>query len=753
MMVTTFKTYTADTGMIVFEQSFPTEIPSAGQELIEAHDNTDHCRVTTGKFTLTGSTKGYSAWTVSGGKTTNHGGQYCGDGKDQHADVAWSSNNGNQSDCAAACAKHSCDCFDFIYGGKPHPHPSHGPSAQSAFPNFARNSGPTDAWDTFSYHGVFPGMEAAKFADYTETHQGGAPLAIYDGSDATLPMVVLSPLGDAKAHHMTTTSTSVGAGVKATVTLIPSGWKQSFILSSGAGINDGMQAWGDRMLKFTGKQRADMYKDQTHSTIGFWTDNGGYYHYATDAKKDTYEEVLPKVKAYHDSLGVPFGHWQFDSWFYPKDGSVNAGGGGGSVLNWTSMDSVFPSGMAAIQQKLGVPMVMHNRQWSDKSDYVKNWPEIKWYGPKDSAEPSEFAMAVDPAQFFTKFFTQQEGWGLTMYEQDWMNKEYDGVKALQTNISLGDMWLHGMAIGAGSPGSERTIQYCMPYAHDILSAAAYPEVTNARATGDYFHAGNQWAVGATSLFYWAIGILPFKDGFYSSNLPQVGGQTVGPEMNPDREILMATLSCAMVGPMDGINLLNASRVMTSCRKDGRVLKPDKPVSTMDTCFLNKWLSPGSCYNYHTYSDIAGIGRVSYAFQNTPATLSSADIYVSSADSYAVYDWYNGGGVVKLGAATPMTSGYEEHAYAVVSPVLSNGWVFVGETNKYVSASSTRFPSATSDSKSLTVQVVGVASETVTVCAAHSSAMSKLVCVKQQFTTAGTKAVTFPPAGDVEVAQV
>jgi hypothetical protein len=39
--------------------------------------------------------------------------------------------------------------------------------------------------------------------------------------------------------------------------------------------------------------------------------------------------------------------------------------------------------------------------------------------------------------------------------------------------------------------------------------------------------------------------------------------------------------------MDGINLLNASRVMTTCRKDGRVLKPDRPVSTMDTCFLSE----------------------------------------------------------------------------------------------------------------------------------------------------------------------
>ena len=48
----------------------------------------------------------------------------------------------------------------------------------------------------------------------------------------------------------------------------------------------------------------------------------GYYHYSTGTNASkTYEEVLPEVKKYHDSLGVPFGHWQFDSWFYPKVGA------------------------------------------------------------------------------------------------------------------------------------------------------------------------------------------------------------------------------------------------------------------------------------------------------------------------------------------------------------------------------------------------------------------------------------------------
>ncbi len=97
-------------------------------------------------------------------------------------------------------------------------------------------------------------------------------------------------------------------------------------------------------------------RDVVHGTIGFWTDNGGYYHYSTGDPSvgANYEEVLPNVKAYHDGLGVPFGHWQFDSWFYPKDGNVSSGGGGGAVTNWTAMPSVFPSGMANIQVEIDV---------------------------------------------------------------------------------------------------------------------------------------------------------------------------------------------------------------------------------------------------------------------------------------------------------------------------------------------------------------------------------------------------------------
>ncbi|CAE7614562.1 unnamed protein product [Symbiodinium natans] len=616
------------------------------------------------------------------------------------------------------------------------------------FPSFKSNARAGDL-DCFAYHGVFPSMRHCKLASFAPTHQGGAPLVLYNATASSRPMTVFAPLATPKAQHMFAGDGMVGAGVKGTVSFIPSGWKQTFILSAAFGILDGMMAWGDLMLRFTGKQRADMYRDDVVGSIGFWTDNGGYYHYATGSN-ETYEEVLPKVKAYHDSLGIPFRHWQFDSWFYPKDGKVDPGGGGGAVVNWTALPSVFPHGMTYIQSKLGVPMVMHNRQWSPNSDYVKHEP-FKWYKSPKAAVPE------DPEAFFRWFFTQQEGWGLTMYEQDWMCTEYDNVEALQTNISMGDLWLHGMAAGAESSG--RTVQYCMPYPYDVLSASAYPAVTNARATDDYIKRDKQWAIGATSMFYWAIGILPFKDGFYSSNLPQVGGQVVGPETAPNRAALMAVLSGASVGPMDGIYLLNATRVMSTCRADGKVLKPDRPVMPLESCF-DAGVDPAGCHNYFTYSELSGYGsavrpfKIFYLFMDQPGLLHVRDVMRTGLEErdYVVYDWYSGK-LTWLDAATPSSvfsvlGGYEGHSYALLVPLIyGSGWALIGERAKLVPTSSLRFRDLDVNAGVFSLEVNGVAGEVVEVCAVERH--SGMLCKEVRFERSEWLSVQFAaPASDV-----
>eukprot|EP00927_Polykrikos_kofoidii_P020312 TRINITY_DN19609_c0_g1_i1.p1 TRINITY_DN19609_c0_g1~~TRINITY_DN19609_c0_g1_i1.p1 ORF type:complete len:897 (-),score=123.03 TRINITY_DN19609_c0_g1_i1:77-2767(-) len=592
----------------------------------------------------------------------------------------------------------------------------------------------------FSYHGTFPAMKSCSLATYKESNLGGIPLVLYNTSDARLPMTVFSPLNQPMAHHMAHTDSYIGAGVKATVETIPSGWSQLFILSAGLGINAGMMSWGSRLLKFTGRPLVDnRYLDDCHGAIGFWTDNGGYYHYAVGNNESlgkTYEDVLPKVKAYHDELGVPFKHWQFDSWFYPKNGGVDPGGGGGAVTNWTSKPDIFPHGMAHIQSLLGVPMIMHNRQWATNSDYVRHWTDIEWYFSKQAAVPK------DPVKFFDRFFTQQDGWGLSMYEQDWMDKEYNEVEALRTNISMGDLWLRGMAEGAAR--SNRTVQYCMPLPSEVLSASYLPAVTNARATGDYFHSTNQWAIGQTALFYWALNILPFKDGFYSSTNKQVGGQTEGPEQHPDREALMATLSAATVGPMDGIYLLNASRVMTTCRGDGKVLKPDRPLTPPDSCFL---AGNPTCHVYYTYSDVIGLGRVTYYYNDdgkAPMLAAEVDL-VPQCGNFAIYNWYTEE-LAELKASNSLASGYEGHVYAIVVPIVQS-WIFVGEVDKYVVASRLRFPEVTVKDFVLTARVRGVRGETVKICAAEMQSR-EFVCKLEKFMADGERDVSFYSSGVV-----
>jgi hypothetical protein len=294
----------------------------------------------------------------------------------------------------------------------------------------------------------------------------------------------------------------------------------------------------------------------------------------------------------------------------------------------------------------------------------------------------------------------------------------------------------------------------MPYPYDVLASASLPAVTNIRATKDYFHSFNQegqdtnWAVGQTGLLYWALGVLPFKDGFYSSTHKQVGGQTVGPETNPDRHAIMAVLSGAMVGPMDGIGFLNVSRIMATCRSDGYVLKPDRPVTIPDYCFRNERL-PEQCSVFHTYSILSGLtSPVHYHFNNFSEALTPDMVSLKSPTGYVVYNWYTGD-VVPLSESTELTPGYEGHGFAIVTPVQA-GWAFIGEVNKYATASGLRFSSVAVYESAVNVVVKGLAGEKIRVCAAHlvgnsSSRTWTKICSSVSFTRSATKTVRLVPA--------
>ena len=60
------------------------------------------------------------------------------------------------------------------------------------------------------------------------------------------------------------------------------------------------------------------------------------------------------------------------------------------------------------------------------------------------------------------------------------------------------------------------VQYCMALPRHILQTASFPRVTHARASHDYGQSraddSEQWSsMGLTSMLYWSLGMLPFKD--------------------------------------------------------------------------------------------------------------------------------------------------------------------------------------------------------------------------------------------------
>ncbi len=197
--------------------------------------------------------------------------------------------------------------------------------------------------------------------------------------------------------------------------------------------------------------------------------------------------------------------------------------------------------------------------------------------------------------------------------------------------------------------------------------------------------------------------------------------------------------------MDGINLLNKTRVMASCRGDGVVLRPDRPVMTSDACFAAR---DANCHISHTYSSVAGLGAsasegnasvVHYVFSSSATQLNDAHFSLDAADTarpYVVYNFYTGESR-PLAESMTFAPGYEGHVYAVAAPVTGE-LAFLGEPSKYATAASARFRGGVvydNATATLTAQVYGAAEETVTVCAVVASSL-QLACASQTFATAG-----------------
>lgn len=552
------------------------------------------------------------------------------------------------------------------------------------------------------------------------TVEGGAVTAWYNASGAA---VVLSPLTDVETQRGAFSS-SLGdifaVGFNGALSGIPAGWRAQSLLVAGNNVNDTFYSWGDLMLQVGGKARTALTADLATAYLSAWTDNGAYYYYNTEPNA-TYEKSMLDVLAYIKSADLPLRTLSFDSYWYYKRASDSA------LLLWEPLPSVFPDRMAPWP---GIPLALHNRYFADVNNYTQMGFEFI------TESGSSLALPIDK-NMFLYMMGRAKAWGMTLYEQDWHNRVWTGMRAPHTNITAAHSWLHAM--GDAASELNLTIQYCLVEPATVLASAAIPAVTNIRASGDY-HPGdyhdavnhwNTWDIALTSLFFGALGVQPSKDVFWSTEIQPGNPYNASPsgdtEPNWFLHALAATLSTGPVSFGDGIGYTNASLIMRTCRAgDGLILKPDRPahavgaalaaVFNMSESASGTYILPNVTQTYSTHGPAAAGGGDPQAWRwhYVLAVSLQADFELPAADlgpafnaserGYAVFDWFNMGAgpvgtiggangsayTIPTGQALPSPpGGAHDVRYLLVAPLLPGGWVLLGETAKLVPMSTLR----------------------------------------------------------------
>lgn len=516
--------------------------------------------------------------------------------------------------------------------------PSGGPNTYS-FPNFMQ----TPAL----------GMNHAAFADDFGGPQftslpSDSPWVFFDGSGNSFVFSAASHFMVAGSYWNSSTG-QIASNISGQITSLPAGFSHETLLVIDSGINRAIGTWGQMLTTLQGKIRPSNDAGPILNQVGYWTDNGASYYYATEGSL-SYPDTLAAVKAGFDSAGIRLGYMQLDSWFYPKGPNADWTDAKDGLFQYDAAPALFGSNLSNFAQRLGVPLVTHAR-WIDPSSPYRQQFAISGN------------VSIDP-QYWSMIAGYLKSSGVAVYEQDWLNAQAQTA----FNLNDGDAFLGGMAAAMAQQGLD--VQYCMPSPRHFLESSKYSNLTNMRVSDDRFNQ-NRW----TSFLYGsrlasALGVWPFSDVFMSSET---------------QNLLLATLSAGPVGVGDPIGALSATNLLRAVRPDGVIVKPDVPIVPIDASFQNSAQAVDAPMIAATHTDFGGL-RAWYIFaypqgQNTVATFRLSDLGATGA--VYLYNYFAGSGAVVDSGATLNLSISGSALYLVAVPVGPSRMAVLGDTGQFV----------------------------------------------------------------------
>lgn len=489
----------------------------------------------------------------------------------------------------------------------------------------------------------------------------------------------------------------IASGLNPGVHGLSAGFSYSTLMAFAPGIRAVWNTWSGAFLALQGAVRPANDADVGLRYLGYWTDAGASYYYNYDQALG-YARTLEKLVERYREENIPIRYLQLDSWWYYKTFTAPDGKLGktknsklpegewnryGGLLKYEAHPQVLPDGLAGFHQKVGLPLITHNR-WIDPASPYHEKYQIS-------------GIAAVDRKWWDDIIGYIASGGVVCYEQDWLSQIYFHSPELQTTPGAGDAFTDNMASAAEAKGLS--LQYCMPLPRFFLQGSRYPNLTTIRTSDDRFEHKKWDAFIYTSQLARAVGIWPWTDVFMS-------GET--------NNLLISVLSAGMVGTGDTAGLENKANLMRVARPDGVLVKPDESLLPLDEVYVaeaNGHKSPMVAWTYSDHNKLRTAYVFAYNRQEGNVEASFIPANFGLAGKVCVLDVSSG--IAHFQSASKrvgFTLVPEGATYYIVTLIGRSGLAFFGDEGKYVSNGRQRIAALDDAPGRLTVTITFAAGE-------------------------------------------
>jgi len=278
-----------------------------------------------------------------------------------------------------------------------------------------------------------------------------------------------------------------------------------------------------------------------------------------------------------------------------------------------------------------------------------------------------------------------------------------------------------------------SLMYDSPLASEIILSTQMRAATQGSAMQDYQPGNSQWKNPFSALLFWSVGLMPWKDAFWTTSRQDGCPYHSCYEPNPELQTLFALLSTGPVTPGDAVGHINKNLIMQTCRSDGVLLKAgDRPLLYLNSVYAQGFnsldlpvvLSTSITIDSMTYYYILA------ANLSDPYKITLAEFELENAVIFEYHDIQNtllpfkdSFIIPKMkippynpdeSCGTPPCNQTIDFRYYVIAPTVTSGWTCLGELDKFVTVSPNRIANFIYQQSGIEIVLSGVPGEMVTI---------------------------------------